>query len=442
MHGTVLKLVAVLLCSQEVSPPPQGELPKADSSSFLEPLHGTLRMKYRYRATSGDSDSDLYEILTLTYGDPEKDRVSAALSARLAEDLDGNRNIQGFYPFTSLDDARRSFATQRLYTAYVDFHAAGREWSLRAGRQVLDEIPEAVSMDGALVRYQVHSRVTLSAFGGLPVNLYESSPSGDAMYGASAEWVPDPGRRARYRMEYLHIRDDNVFGLHKDDLIAWGIDDAVGPIQVHARYAMLEGESRDLVGRLTAAVPDAEFLFQFQGTYVFHRIEALSYALDPYASFLMELQPYLDLSVRASKSFGAVVSLDAAFTSRQLVRNGVETTYNHEFKRVEISPMARLDAFTVRASADYWNSPGNNFWTLSGDVSWSLHRDIVLSAGSSYALYSIDSFTGEERERVRTYSIGLKWSVSRGSSIDARFTLEDGSAGTFRVLEFGFRHAF
>lgn len=297
-------------------------------------------------------------------------------------------------------------------------------------------------MDGALARYQLHARVAATVFGGIPVNLFEPSPSGDAMYGASVEWVPDSARRGRYRVEYLHIRDENVFGLHKDDLVGFSVDDTLGPIAAYARYTLLEGESRDLVGRLTAPVPDAEFLFQLQATYVFHRIDALSYPLDPYASFLMELQPYLDVSVRASKAFGGAVSLDAAFTSRKLVRNGVETTYNHEFNRVEISPQVRLDDVSFRVSADFWNSTDDDFWTVSGDVSWSVHRDILLSAGSSYALYSIDAFTGEEHDRVRTYYLGLRWTVSRGSAIDARFMLEDSAVGTFRVLEFGFRHAF
>jgi len=402
-------------------------------------------MSYRYRATSGDSDTDLYEILTLTYGNPDRDPVTAALCARFAEDLDGNRNVQGFYPFTSVDDARRSFATQRLYTAYLDYRTTGREFSLRAGRQILDEFPEAVAMDGGLARVQIGSRVTLSAFGGIPVNLFEPSPSGDAMYGASAEWVPDPDRRGRYRMEYLHIRDENVYGLHKDDLLAWSLDEGWGPFAVHARYALLEGESRDVVARLTGGIPDAELLFQVQGTYVFHQIGVLSYALDPYSSFMMDLQPYFELSLRASKGFGEVVSIDAAFTVRELVRDAPETTYNHEFKRVEISPMIRkwpLEDLSLRVSADYWNSSATDFWTISGDLSWALHRDITVSLGSSYALYSVDAFTGEERDRVRTYSVGVKWKVSKGSCIDTRFMLEDTSVGTFRVFEFGFRHAF
>jgi hypothetical protein len=240
----------------------------------------------------------------------------------------------------------------------------------------------------------------------------------------------------------MHIRDDNAFGLHKDDLVGVSLDEGMGDFHVHARYTLLEGESRDLVARLTGAVPDAGFLFRLQGTYVFHRIEALSYPLDPYSSFLMDLQPYFDLVVSLSKSFGAVV-LDASYTLRRLVRNGIETTYNHEFDRIEIAPTIRpIDELSFRFSADFWNSSGSDFWTVGGDLAWTVHKDIVLAAGSSYALYSVDQFTGEEHERARTYSVGLKWRVSRLSSIDARFYYEQTTIGDFRTLEVGFRHAF
>lgn len=409
------------------------------------PLQGTLRLMYRYRATPTESDSDFYEIISLNYGDREKQPVTAALSARLSEDTDGNRKVQGYYPFSSADDKYRSSATQRLYTAYAEYHPQGSGASVRAGRQVLEEFPEAVSMDGALVRVEAGYQLAFSAFGGVPVNLFESSPSGDAMYGASAEWSPDAEHRGRYRVEYLHVRDDNVFGLHDDDLIGFSFDESQGPFSVHARYTLLEGASRDLVARLSGSVPDAGFLFQVQGTYVFHRIEALSFALDPYASFMMDLEPYLDISLRASKSFGDQFSIDAVFTSRSLVNGGTETLYNHEFKRVEISPRIQrwpIEELSLRVSADYWNSSANDFWTVTGDVSVALHRDILLSVGSSYALYSVDAFTGEEHDRVRTTTILLRWTVSKGSTIDARFSVEENPADRFRILEVGFRHAF
>jgi hypothetical protein len=196
---------------------------------------------------------------------------------------------------------------------------------------------------------------------------------------------------------------------------------------------------------VTAGIPDAELQVQFQATYVFHQIQALSYALDPYASFLMELEPYLDLLARASKGFGELVSVDASFTSRQLVGSGVETTYNHDFKRFELAPSLHdwpLKGFLFRVAYDYWISPADDFSTMGGDVAIPLHRDITLSAGTSYSLYSVDAFTGEEHERVRLYSVSLKWQTARASSLEARFTLEDNDIDTFHILELGFRYAF
>jgi hypothetical protein len=442
----VLKVLALFLSLQERPQdlPPAQAPPPAEARNPLEDVRGNLRVWYRYRRTPSDSDSDFYELLTVTYGNPEKDLVSGALTVRFAEDTDGNQNVQGFYPFTSLEDSYKNPATQ-LYTAYLDLRPDEGRWLIRGGRQILDEFPEAVPMDGGLVRYRLVPQVTVSAFGGVPVNPYESSPQGDVMYGASAEWRPEAEGRARYRIEYMHIRDDNTFGLHRDDLVGFSIDEGYGPLNFFARYTILEGESRDLVGRVTASVPDADFQAQVLGTYVFHQIQALSYPLDPYASFLMDLEPYVDLTARAFKGFGTYFSIDGSFTARELVGSGVETTYNHSFKRAEIAPMLRnwpLEGFTLRVAGDYWNSDVENFWTWGIDLSIPLHRTITLSAGSSYSLYSVDQFTGEEHDRVRLYTVALKWQVNRQSCIEARVTREENSVDTFHIIEMGFRHAF
>lgn len=443
----MLNLLLVLLCAQEnpgaavVQQPP----PPADHSTILDPVQGTIRVKYRYRTTSSESDSDLYEVLNILYGRPEKDVISAGLSLRLAEDTDGNKNVQGFYPFTSLDDKYSSWAASRLYTAYLDYRPEEGKLLLRAGRQILDEFPEAVPMDGALARYHLTQQITVSGFAGIPVNPYESSPQGDVMGGGSVEWTPDPNGRARYRIEYLHLRDDNTFGDHRDDLLGLSFEEGSGPFSVYARYTMLEWESRDLVGRLTAGIPDAQFQVQLQGTYVFHQIQALSYPIDPYASFMMNLEPYVDLTVLASKGFGESFSVDASFTSRRLVHDAVESTYNHDFTRFEVAPTIRnwpLKGLSMRVAADFWNSSGDDFWTLGGDVSLPLHRDIDFSAGTSYALYTVDAFTGEEHDRVRLFTFMLKWRTDKSSCIEARFTIETNDIDTFHILEVGFRHAF
>jgi len=434
------------LCLQDKPLPPAGPVAVPESrETILSPLHGTITMHYRYRATPTESDSDLYEVVSLSYGKAGVDPVIAVLTGRLAEDTDGNRQVQGSYPYSSVQDSYAHSTTGQLYTAYLEAPALLEGLSVRGGRQFLDDIPEAVLMDGGSLKYHFGAVLSVSVFGGLPANLYESSPSGDAMYGAAAEAAIDGSVRGRYRVEYLHLRDENIFGLHEDDLLGLSMDESSGPFGFHARYTMLESESRDLLGRMTGSLPDAGLQVQFQATYVFQRIEVHSYGLDPYASFMMAMEPYLDLTARGSKSFGSEFGIDASVTSRKLTRSATESDYNHEFLRVNVSPRLinwPLQDVSISAGADYWDSTADDFWTVSGDVAWAVRKDLTLSAGSSYALYSIDAFTGEEHERVRSYSLTIKWKFAAATSLDARFILEKNDLDRFRILDFGVRHVF
>jgi hypothetical protein len=440
-------VIHLLLCLllQDKPLPPAGPVPAPPpeaSETILSPFHGSISMRYRYQRTSTESDSDLYEVLSFSYGNASKDPIIAVLTARLAEDLDGNRSVQGYYPFSSVEDSYHHSATEQLYTAYLEVPALLEGLSVRGGRQYLEDIPEGVLMDGGSVKIRSGTLLSLSLYGGLPANLYESASSGDAMYGAATEVSIDGTVRGRYRVEYLHIKDENVYGLHEDDLLGFSIDESSGAFGFYARYTMLEWESRDLVGRLTASLPEDGVQLQFQATYVFQRIEVHAYALDPYASFMMAMEPYIDLTARGSKSFGREFSLDAVFTARKLVQGATESTYNHEFLRFNVSPRVTVQDVSVSVGADYWNSTVDDFWTLSGDIAWAIRKDLSLSAGSSYALYSIDAFTGEEHDRVRTYSVQLKWKFAAATTLDVRFILEQNDIDTFHIIDVGVRHAF
>jgi hypothetical protein len=399
-------------------------------------------MKVRARWTSTDRDQDLYEFLTAYSGDPERDPIAFSASARFAEDLDGNRKVAGYYVYNSIDDTYRSAATAELYTAYVDLNQLVPGTRLRAGRQVLDEFAEAVPMDGGCLRFG-GDRVRLGGFGGIPVNLFESPITGDAMYGG---WVEiHPWTRGITRVEYLHLKDDNLFGRFQDDLIGVVAEQSVGPVAFHARYTLLEGESRDITGRLTGSFPEAGLILDATATYLFEQIQALSFPLDPYALFLMNLEPYVQWTVTASQALGPLFSLDASLSQRTFVRNGQDSTYNHEFTHAAISPRIAgwpLQGFSLAVSAEYWRSPGTDYWTAGADVSLRILPMITLGAGTSYALYSIDSLTGEEHDRVRSISVTLRWKLPPASLIDLRLSLEESPGATFHVLEVGVRHGF
>jgi hypothetical protein len=400
-------------------------------------------MKYRYRWTGGDSDTDLYEFLTAGWGDPDRTPVSFSVSARFAEDLDGNRKVSGYYAFNSLDDTYQANSTARLYTAYVDFNRLLPGTQVRGGRQVLEEFPEAVPMDGGLVRAGGEGWLRCGGFGGVPVNLFESPTQGDSMYGGWAE--VHPWSRGLARVEYLHLRDQNVFGLFDDDLVGVVAEQGLGAFLFHARYTNLEHQDRDVTGRLTGRFPEAGLVIDGQVTYLFERIEALSYALDPYALFLMDLEPYVQWTARASQDLGSLFGVDLSVSQRKLVRGAGEATYNHEFVHATASPRLNdwpVPGLSISVSADYWRSTGNDYWTAGADLSLKLHPLVTLGAGTGYALYSIDSLTGEERDRVRSVYATLRWKVPPASFLEIRVSLEDTPRETFHSLEVGVRHAF
>jgi hypothetical protein len=436
-----LSLALLLAIQDPLQPPPAAQPP--ETPSWLSRFHGTLAVRYRGRFTSDDRDNDLYEIVTATYGNPDKDAVTASLTARFAEDLDGDRGHEGFYVYDSRDDTYHHATTARVYTAYVDLHRPLPRLSARIGRQILDEMPEAVPMDGALARYGVGEWLTLGGFGGIPVNLFESSMDGDAMFGAWAEAAPGP--RSRARLEYLHLRDENVFGLFKDDLLAASVEHGFGPFVAHARYTNLEGESREATGRLTGAFADLGLMVNAQLAYLFESTQALSYAIDPFSIFLLDLEPYWQASLTISKTLGPRFSVDASAVVRELAKDDDETDYNHEFRRYSLTPRTSdwpLRGLSLAVSLDFWQSSADDFWTAGGDATWAVTKDVRIGVGTSFALYTIDAATGEERERVRSVYATFRWRFVKDTTLDVRASIDRDPDDTYTTIDVGVRRAF
>jgi hypothetical protein len=422
-------LIALLVLQE--APPAE----RIDPPVSLAPptwLKGSLSLRYRHRRTSDAEDSDLYQFLQLR---ADGDRVGASLSVRFAEDLDRPSGEPGYFPFDSLDDTY-SPRTARLYTAYVDVRLDTLH--LRGGRQILEELPEALPFDGGLVRALAVEDVEVALFGGLPVNLFESSPDGDLTYGGWA--AARPWSRGRLRVEVLHLEDETAFGAFDDDLLGASFEQSAGPVLFSGRQTWLEGEAREAVGRASGLFGD--FIVDLRVRYAYERQQAMSYALDPFATFMMEVEPHLDLGARVSKAFGRHVALDAAVTERRLVRGGEEGLYNHEFTRWTAAPRLDFEAVSLAGAVDYWDSDADDFWTVGGDLVWRFWPDWAAGLGSGYALYTIDALTGEERERVRTYYATLRWTLGGAARLDLRFTLEENELDTFRVVELGVRHVF
>lgn len=439
----MLGLILLSLCSQAEAPQAVGEPAPGRETGVLSSFHGSLGFRYRHRRVDEAEDTDLYQYLSLNVGDPEKDLFSAAGSARFAEDLDRAQDVDGYYPFDSLDGTYGHSSTARLYTAYVDVNRPVPGVRLRGGRQVLDEIPESIPMDGGLARVEAFGTVELAGFAGLPVNLFESSPEGDLLYGGWVGWRP--WTRGRFRAEYLHLEEENLFGIFDDDLVGLGFEQGLGVLFLSARHTLLEDRNRDTRARLSGSFAEAGLVVDLQATYLYEPQNELSYPIDPFTTIVFDLEPYLLMAGRVSQALGAHLAVDLSASDRRLVRGGAEGPYNHEFTRWTVAP--RLDgwpwpALSLSGSFDRWESTGDDFWTAGGDLALRLHRAFQAGAGSGYALYTIDAFTGEEKERVRTAYGSLRWTIDPATVLDLRFSVEENDFGTWRSFEAGVRHAF
>jgi hypothetical protein len=430
----------LLLLGQES---PDSAAPGPARTSWTDALHGSVSAKHRSRWSQHDSDADLIEVLALDYGDPASDAVTASLTARFAEDLDGERTVDGFFAFDSSDDTRRRGSAARLYSAYVDFRRLQEPLRVRLGRQAFEELPEALPVDGASLLYEIERGVRVLGFVGKPVNLFESSPAGDAAAGGWIEAVP--WERGRARLEYLHLKDETRFGRFKDDLLGLTLEQGHGAWSAALRWTALESENRDATARLTGSFPGAGLAVQAHGTWLFERQHAHAYAIDPYALFLPEQEPYALGTLRVSKSLGERFGIDASVSARELVRGGREGDYNHEFVRWTLSPRADgwpAAAVSLSVAADVWRSTGDEVWTLGGDASWRPHPRLTLAAGTAFALWTLDELTGEERERVRSVYATLRWRTPSTAVLDARVMVERTDLDSFTTVEVGVRHAF
>jgi hypothetical protein len=410
---------------------------------WTEQVHGRLRLLNRSRWTSGDSDSDLFSSLAVWAGNPETDLFSASATGRLNQDWDGNRHDDDFYAFDSLSDSYTKATTGQLYTAYVDLTNPHPGLRIRAGRQILEELPEAIPMDGARASMEASREVTVAAFGGRPVNYFESSTMGDWMFGG---WVEArPWVRGKARLEYLHLEDENTFGLFRDDLIGLSVEHGEGPWLLFSRMTVLESDARDIVLRATGGEPDHGLTLDVRLYYLFEQQQALSYALDGYVVFLVPIEPYYQLTVNASQDIGTNFGVDATAAIRQLENPSDEAPYNHEFSRWSLTGRSRdwpSKGWSFSVTGDLWQTSDDDFWTMSGGLTWQASEDVRADLSSAYTLYMIDAVTGEERERVRLLSLGVRWKVNADLFADGRFTAEDNDIDDFYTFDAGIRYAF
>jgi hypothetical protein len=411
----------------------------AASASEKSAVHGYIATRYRGRTSGGDDDHDLDTVVGLDFGDANKDRISGHVMARAGADLDGSSASD---PFFSLDDTFDGRVTARLYYAWADIRPERsflERW--RIGRQLDYLTPEFAWFDGVSVqtRERGKAQMQMGLYGGIPVHLFESSSSGDALAGAFAQGRP--WKNGRVRADWMHLVDETRLAEHDNDLLSLGLWQQVRPeLRMEAKYTHLEDEPRD--ARVQAQWFDAHReLTLFVSHYELLRTQkSLALEVDPFFNTLLEQFPYRQTRLLASKTLNESLQLQGGLDVRRVSDDSDVGQFNRDFERTFLTATASdllPKSVTLSVTGEVWNSPDSDIQTWGADLSRKFAPSLDASVGSYYALFKYDLFSIEERNDVRTYYLFLRWKRTAASAFDLRYEFEDSDFGDFHTLRLG-----
>jgi hypothetical protein len=417
---------------------------RADASvaRASRPLHGSLSMRHRARATGGEQDHDLWAVLALDYADSARPWITGHVLGRLDVQLDGHEDDGSI--FHDLDDTYDGSLVGRLYEAYVDLalpRTGQASGTLRIGRQSDPRLPEVLHLDGL----SWHSRplgakeVELGLYGGVPVHWYESSAEGDRAFGSFAEARPWRGGRAR--IDWMHLEDELRLGPFRDDLLGLGLWQALAQRWLlEGQYTRLEGEDRDLRLRTQYTGPDSKTVARLDYYELRETQTAQALELDPFSEALQEYFPFRQAGLRISRSLAEHAVVEVGFDLRRLKDQEDVGEFNREWERTFVSLTLRdlaTDGLSLSLSGDEWNGDGRDIRSLGADLTFSAEPAWSASIGTYYSLFKYELFDVGERDDVRTYYVRGTRRCSEQLDLQVSYEFEDDDLEQYHILRWG-----
>jgi hypothetical protein len=405
--------------------------------------HGSVSVEYRLRSGDDDTDQDLYKWLDLRFGDENTDRLSATIFARSTWDLDDQRKDRREYEFTSTADKYDSSYNVRLYSAYATYRPKNGPIEVgRFGRQYV-YAAETFHVDGVWAESAVldrDHRITAQVYGGVPVHLYESSPSGDWIAGGNVS--AQPFRFTRATLDYVHVTDD-FEGTVRDDMTALRVWQRATPwLNLYGRASYLHG-LRDAEMRATGAWEEQDLMVQAAYFVLLEdKDEEFTTEFDPYYSVLHTLTEYDQLKLRAVKGFGEDIVVEAGADIRNADDEG---TYNRDVTRFYAIPTF-ADLFWERSElsliGERWSGDGQRIETLGGEFSKQFTDDLEVTVGTDYSMYGYDAFRDRESNHVRSFFYEVRWDITERMDLRLRHVHEEDDEETYDVVTLGLTLAF
>ena len=440
--------------------PPKDAAPKAKSETTSDkglaedllgfPVHGRLTIKYRARWDNTDEDQDFYEYLSADIGSSLKHTVTAHLYLRGTQDIDGNHAKRSGYVYDSITDTFDNAWNGRIYYAWLELHRLGPIESARLGRQILNETPNVFHMDGLRIDSKPWKAVlSLQAgvYAGIPVHMYESSPSGDWVLGAWAQIRPWDG--GRLRADFTAIRDDYRNHVERDSL--WAVSawqEIAQLVTLSGSYTMLDSDSRDYQVRADLYSADWDLRVDASWYQLLKRQERESLDLDQLVSVVWEYLPYMQGRLALAKGLGDHVVIQAGAEIREGRDVHRDEKFNRSFRRFFLTPAINdwpIEGLSVSATFEYWEVPhtqNGDTRSVGGDLTYRIMKGLKASIGTSFALYKYDQLTEIEREHVQTWYARVSLSPWKPLKFDLSYELEDDDRDTFHTIKVAVSFSF
>ncbi|HBF13292.1 MAG TPA: hypothetical protein DDW49_07930 [Deltaproteobacteria bacterium] len=410
---------------------------------------GSLTQRYKLRSTGAVSDHDSESIVNLNLGHGNYDRFSASVQAGLIVDINGAEDNK---LFSSIYDSYSSRAVGRLYHAYFDARKVGPIGLARLGRQHIYEI-DSVYFDGASVTTRPYYGLVFSAFGGVPVHLYESQigvGKKDWTLGGSVQWTPLA--RLRLRGDVVHLKDDtSSFRItqqdQEDTLLSGSVwADLTKIWNVFGRVSAFSDEMRDVEAASTLRFDPQKLSFRFR---VYRLLEDYDIRVVDWDAYGIagSYRPYTEGGLNVTKEMSKYFSVDGGFVVRRLDDRQIASAFNHGFERVFTSLSSRdflVKGLSTSTTFDYYHSRDNVLKNNTSGVSFSANQDLLkkrlkVGAGTAFYLYRYNLLTGNESDNVRTYFTNAEAILTKKKDLKAKmaYEIEDNKFNTFHSLKAG-----
>lgn len=434
----------------EATPPPKEPEPEAspDPTAF----HGDFSQRYRFRKSHGDIDQDLFGAISLTGehafasedGKPLASKLGFNFQGSYTWDIDsfqdpGGPGTAGFNPFFDIGNTYSERVHGYLYEANLEAKDFLVFETTKVGRQSIWR-EENLFFDGLYARTKRWNTLTFDVYGGLPVHLYESSPSGDALGGFGIESRPIPG--LSLGGNYVYLRDQRSDGPDSSDsfYLINGRYNFLREWTVGATASWVDTRDRRQTVELRYLSEASGFSAQFRGMRQ-NGIVEFANEISPYVIVMGDYAPFYQCQLDLHQPIGEQFGIGGGTNLRQLEHPSDSGLYNHSYMNFYLSfDVAKLwEGMRLNVRGDWWESDGDDIYTAGLELAQDISKIATARVGTSYSLYKFDLFTGEERERDRVYYVKVRWHATRHLDIDTEYQYETDSDSEYHVALGGVR---